>query len=193
MTELYQFLTGDSSVTAIEEHVTQKLKFMLDSQDPEVVYDLHDVNPGRVPKFDQFWGEVAALINEKSLAAVDARRHGTVCHLAFAFSVRDLREQVIQRNPSLEAPSVEWIRTQFWPRNPFHASALKHTGRLQIKFMVQSCQLHADHPDAHYCAAILKYMKQFAIMFRDHTTMVSLDNKHNIKVGEPNFPVAAVD
>lgn len=59
--------------------------------------------------------------------------------------------------------------------------------------MVQSHQLHADHPDAHYCAAILKYMKQFAIMFRDHTTLVSLDDKHNIKVGEPNFPVAAMD
>ena len=30
-------------------------------------------------------------------------------------------------------------------------------------------------------------------MFRDYTTMVSLDDKHNIKIGEPNFPVAAVD
>ena len=30
-------------------------------------------------------------------------------------------------------------------------------------------------------------------MFRDHLTMVCLDDKHNIKIGEPGFPVAAVD
>ena len=49
---------------------------------------------------------------------------------------------------------------------------------------------NAEHPDAHYCAAIFKYMKQFAIMFRDYTTMVSVDDK---KIGESNFPVASVD
>ena len=193
MMELYQFLTGDVSVTTIEEHVKQKLKFMLDSQDPEVVYDLRDINPGRPEMYKPFWDEVKALINEKSLAAVDSRRHGTTCHMAFAFSVRDLRDQVVKRSPSLDVPSLEWIRAQFWPRNPFHSSSSSHTGRLEIKFMVQSRQLHADHPDSHYRAAILKYMKQFAIMFRDYTTMVSLDDKHNIKIGEPNFPVAAVD
>ena len=46
---------------------------------------------------------------------------------------------------------------------------------------------NADHPDAHYCPAIFK---QFAIMFRDYTTMVSVDDK---KIGESNFPVASVD
>ena len=163
MVELYQFLTGDSSMTATDEQVSKKLKFMLDSQDPEVVYDLRDINHGRPQKFEQFWDEVAALINKMSLAAVDAQRHRTVCHFAFAFSVRDLRDQVLQRNPSLEASSLEWIRTQSWPRNPFYSSASKHTAKLRIKFMVQTRQLHVDHPDAHYWAAIFKYMKQFAI------------------------------
>ena len=82
---------------------------------------------------------------------------------------------------------------QFWPKNPFQKSAANHTGKLQIKFMDQSRQLHADHPDSHYCAAIFKYLKEFAINFREHTTLVCLDDKHNIKVGEPGFPVAAVD
>ena len=83
--ELYQILTGDSSTTSIEEHVQQKLKFMLDSQDPEVIYDLREINPGRREKYEEFWAEVRALINEKSLAAV---RYGTT-------SVRDLRDQVV--------------------------------------------------------------------------------------------------
>lgn len=33
--ELYWFCTGDVSTTSVEEHVQQKLKFVLDSQDPE--------------------------------------------------------------------------------------------------------------------------------------------------------------
>lgn len=129
----------------------------------------------------------------RALAAVDSRRHGTVCHFALAFSVKDLRDQVLAKNPNLEVPSLKWIRVQFWPKNPFRKTATQHTGRLQIKYMVQSRQLHADHIDSHYAAAIFKYMKQFAIMFHKHVTMVSLDDKHNIKVGEPGFPVAAVD
>ena len=124
---------------------------------------------------------------------MDSRRHGTVCHFALAYSVRDLRDQVLEKHPDLEVPSLEWIWAQFWPRNPFQKAAAKHTGRLELKHMVQSRQLHADHIDAHYAAAIFKYQKKFAVMFRDHLTMVCLDDKHNIKIGEPGFPVAAVD
>ena len=96
----------------------------------------------------------------------------------------------MHKNPGLEAPSLEWIHAQFWPKNPFHKSAANHTGKLQINFMVQSRQLHTDHPDSHYCAAIFKYLKEFAIAFHD---LVCLDDRHNIKVGEPGFPMAAID
>ena len=84
-----------------------------------------------------------SLINEKALAVVDSRRHGIVCHFALAFSIRDLRDQVLMKHPGIDIPSLEWIRAQFW--NPFQKSASKHTGRLQLKHMVQSGQLHADH------------------------------------------------
>ena len=163
MMEMYQFLTGDASTTNISEAVQQKLKFLLDSQDPEIIYDLRDVNPGRPQKYEPFWRGVEALINEKALAAVDSRRHGMVCHFALAFSVKDLRDQVVERNPDIEVPSIEWIRVQFWPRNPFQKAAARYTGRLQLKHMVQSQQLHADHIDGHYAAAIFKYLKKFAI------------------------------
>lgn len=113
MTELYQFLTNDSSSTSISDDVQQRIKFLLDTQDPEVVYDLRNVNPGRPQKFEPFWLAVEAFINEKALAAVDSRRHGTVCHFALAYSVRDLRDQVAERNPNIEVPSIEWIRVQF--------------------------------------------------------------------------------
>ena len=61
---------------------------------------------------------------------------------------------------------------------------------LELSLWYSHVSSNADHPDAHYCPAIFKYMKQFAIMFRDYTTMVSVDDK---KIGESNFPVASVD
>ena len=51
--------------------------------------------------------------------------------------------------------------------------------------MVQQRQWRYDHPDAHYAAACSYFMKN--LLF------VSLDNKHKIKVGEPNNPVAAAE
>ena len=155
--------------------------------------DLRSVNPGRPKKYAAFWDGVASLLNENALQAVDSRRHGTVCHLAVAFSVSDLCNQVVSRNPGIEVPSIEWIRLQFWPRNPFSFTSKKYTGRLNIKFMVQSRQVSSDHPDVHYCAAIFKYLREFAILFREHAAFVCQDDKHFVKVGEPGSPVAPVE
>ncbi len=63
---------------------TEVTQFLLDSQDSEVVYDKRDVNPGTPQMFEPFWLAVKSLINDKALAAVDCRRHGTVCHFALA-------------------------------------------------------------------------------------------------------------
>ena len=65
-----------------------------------------------------------------------------------------------------------------------------YTRQLGIKFMVQSRQLSFEHADSHYAAAIFKYLREFSILHREHT---SLDDKHVIKCGEPNHPVAAID
>ena len=59
--------------------------------------------------------------------------------------------------------------------------------------MVQSRQLSHDHPDKHYAAAVFKYLKEFAVKFREIASLVCQDDKHSMKVGEHGFPVAAVD
>lgn len=60
-------------------------------------------------------------------------------HFAQAISIRDLRQQVANLCPSnTEIPSEQWLRLQFWPRNPTYLSSLKYTGILDAKFMVQS-------------------------------------------------------
>ena len=137
LTDMYQFLTGDT-FTSISRDMQERLQFMLDSQDPDVVFDLRVNNPGRPETYDEFWQSVKELINEHALKAVDDRRHGLVCYMALTFSVNDLRNQVVAKHPGIKAPSVEWIRCQFWPRNPFRMSSASHTGRFDIKFMVQS-------------------------------------------------------
>ena len=138
LVDMYQFLTNDKSDTPISHDVRNRLHLMLDSQDPEVVFDLRDNNPGRPESYGDFWDAVKCLINEHALQAVDDHRHGLVTHLAFAFSVQDLRNQVLSKYPGINAPSIELIRCQFWPQNPFHKSSERYTGRFNIKFMVQS-------------------------------------------------------
>ncbi len=59
--------------------------------------------------------------------------------------------------------------------------------------MVQTRQLRASHPDTHYASALFRYEKEFAVKFRKITNLIFLDDKHRCKVGEPGFPVAAVE
>jgi len=54
--------------------------------------------------------------------------------------------------------------------------------------MVQKRQFRHKHVDAHYCAAISRYMREYALLVRDLAIFVSLDDKHRIKVGEPGYP-----
>ena len=59
--------------------------------------------------------------------------------------------------------------------------------------MVQKRQFRKTHDDEHYAAALYRYMREYAIKLKDHCTMVSIDDKHRMKVGEPGFPVAAAE
>ena len=118
-----------------------------------------------------------SLFFEEVTPAVDDRRHGEVLHMPIAISVRHLREiiseRLSQKFPDEEKaiPSEEWIRLQFWPRNPYGHSALRHIGQFNVKHAVQIRQLRHDHPDSKYCSIILKYSRQFACLYRDIVTL----------------------
>ena len=133
-------------------------------------------------------------MNDEIETAVDERRHGQWTHLAKAISVNDMLQQVSQRCLSgTPIPSKQWLRLQFWPKNPTAKTALQFTGKLDVKFMVQARQLRKWHEDAHYCAASFCYLKGFSIKFRSYCQLIFMDDKHRCKVGEPGVPVAAVD
>ena len=167
----YRSLTGDSSSAKdsseaeIDSRVLEVLS--MEPEDPQTVFDLREARSTKgTTKFEVFWEEAEKYINEDVGAAVDDRRHTTVTHLAKAISIRDFREQVRARVPDgTPIPSPEWLRMQFWPKSQKTKTALQHTGRLKIKYMVQQRQFRNTHPDEHYAAAIFRYLRQFAIKY----------------------------
>ena len=59
--------------------------------------------------------------------------------------------------------------------------------------MVQARQFRNDHEDSHYAAAVFRYQRELSVMFRQHSTFHCMDDKHRVKVEEPNYPVAAAE
>ena len=128
------------------------------------------------------------------MQAVDSRRHGLVCSMATAMSTPDFIRQVKEKMPPHSAvPSTSWVAYQFWPKNPFEKAAMQYTGRLDIKHMVQARVLNHDHVDSHYAAAVFRNLRELAIKLQPHCTLVCMNDKHGVKVGEPHYPIAAVD
>ena len=199
---IYKSLVGDCSAAAsvaesgIDDQVAEAL-FRLD--DPEFFYDLRRLNnnPGS-SKFNTFWEELGLYIEELT-PAVDDKRHSKIPHMPVAISLRHLLDIVKSRldqkysgdESKLQIPSLEWLRLQFWPRNPYSFSSLRHTGRLDLKFGVQVRQLRHDHVDSHYVSVVLRYLKEFCVQEREFASYLSIDDKAIIPVGEPGLPVSS--
>ena len=194
---MYRTLVGDSScpTNLASEEIHKRVQQFFETEDTDLVVDLR-VNNGRSDdKYEIFLNECQNGVE----TTVDDRRHDSatdagevVTHLATSMYARVMHEAVAGRlPPETPMPSVQLLRYQFWPRNACQSRT--RTGKLKVKYMVQARQLRLDHPDAHYASAIFRYQKEFACMFRDQVEFLSCDDKHTIKVGEPNFPVAAVD
>ena len=199
---IYKSLVGDCSAAAavaesgIDERVAEALLWL---DDPEFFYDLRKLNgnPGS-SKFNAFWEELGLYIEELT-PAVDDRRHSEIPHMPVAISLRHLldivRSRIEQKHPGdeskLQVPSLEWLRLQFWPRNPYSSSSLRHTGQLDLKFGVQVQQLRHDHVDSHYVSVVLRYLKEFCMQEREFATYLSIDDKAIIPIGEPGLPVSS--
>jgi len=140
------------------------------------------------------FGKRDAVLNEEIDTVVDDSRHSEVTHLASALSLRDIFETVSQRVPEgMPLPSLECLQLQFWPKTKHAKASLPYTGHLKLKFMIQQQQFRKEHPDKHYAAALFQYQREFSLKFFEHTAFVCLDDKHQIKIGEPGFPVAAAE
>ncbi|PKY33751.1 hypothetical protein RhiirB3_395051, partial [Rhizophagus irregularis] len=108
-------------------------------------------------------------------AVDDDRRQQEVLYMPIAISIRDLCEIIINR---LE------IRLQFWPTNLTAIRAMHYTGRFNIKYQIQARQLRKNYPNAHYCACLFRYLREFSILYRDYVCFIAADDKHKIQIGE---------
>ena len=191
---IYRELTNDASNsrTSEEGDIDERVKEVLASEDLDVIVDLREMNEGRVAKYGVFWEKCAEYIAE--CTAVPERRHGEVCFMAKAISVRDLINQVSKRCPlGAPIPSESWVRLNFAPRNPRAKVAQLYRGQLQVKHAIQKRLFRKSHPDEHYCAALFRYQCELAVKYRDLSLFICIDDKHRIKIGEPGYPVAAVE
>ena len=204
--EAYRRLTGDCSAarTVDEEGVDKRVYEFLQMEDPDLIFDLRVDNKGQPEKYELFLEECKKYIESSVDTAPDERRFDTVdttsnkttviTHLATALSVRALHEQVQKRLPDgTPIPSIQWLRIQFWPQRSTAATSKYFTGKIKLKFMIQSRQFRCFHVDAHYASALFRYQKEFSIRFREFTSFFCMDDKHSCKVGEPSCPVAAVE
>ena len=195
---MYKSLVHDSSAasSAVEQKIDDRVaEAVLELQDSEIIIDLRRLNGKVQSSFDEFRNELQRYLDEIT-TPVNERRHGDTMYLPIAISVRDLRDIVIERlvkqfpNDSVPTPLEEWLRLQFWPRNPYASNAIRYTGRFQVKFAVQAHQMRKSHPDARYVAVILQYVKHFAVAFKQHTLLLSVDDKAIVPVGEPGDPIS---
>ena len=199
--EAYRELTSDHSApnTLSAEKVDERIRHLFDNEDSDLVGDLRVMESGRPEQYSDFLTRCQEFVKAKVETVVDDWRHDQVdedgqaiTHLAMAMSARDLHEQVAKECPEGTAiPSVQWLRLQFWP-NRASAAAHKKTSRIKVNFMVAR-QFRKEHIACYYASAIFLYQMEFCVKFREITTFVCEDDKHTVKVGEPDYPVAAVN
>ncbi|XP_038063361.1 uncharacterized protein LOC119734068 [Patiria miniata] len=191
--DMFRFIKEDASAsetsnqTAIDQRV---LRFIADSDEPDLFYDLRSMNGNASStKFDVFWEELSKFLDE--VCVVDDRRHDTQLYMPFAVSVADLRRQIMERLPAdANIPSTSWMRFQFWPSNPHSNAAVRYTGRFNVKYAVQQRLLRQEHPDSKYAGFNFKLLKEFAVKWKDHAVFLCLDDKAVVPVGEPHAPVS---
>ena len=196
---LYRTLLEDQSSASCsaESEVNEPVAWaLIEMSDTDIILDLRKTNgSAKSTKFEKFWEEMQSYFDETTLA-VDERRHSEVLHMPFAISLHHLRELITTRLnekfPEITppVPSLEWIRLQFLPANPYTERALRYTGQFKVKFGIQVRQPRKSHPDCHYVSALLQYARHFAVRFCDYVNFVSVNDKAIVPMGEPDCPVS---
>ncbi len=154
---MYKLATGDDSaaINRSTAEVDERMWYSIIMGDPEIIVDLRYFNE-RKEIYQVFWEQLGLYLDNR--VAPNERRHGEIGYSAIAMSVRDLVAEVKKTcPPDTSIPSENWVRFQFWPKNPFAKIALQYTGRFAVKYKVQVRQLRQSHPDAHYAGTISTY------------------------------------
>lgn len=180
---IYTTLTNDASADQNKE-IDERVRLTVLGLDLDLVVDLRHLNKGRPG--DTFEAFFSALETEvEDLVAADERRHN-IEHISKFISVRDLIEQVSSKLPEgIPIPSESTVLFAFVRKNAHVNVAKLYKGRIPLRLKVQTRQLRTSHQDEHYCAAMFKYSKQYAIKVHDDCTFVCINDKSKVDFGEP--------
>jgi hypothetical protein len=78
--------------------------------DPDLLTDFHEINEGKLPKFDIFWKYTLKYLEgtaQEFILTVDERRHDLFQHLAAAISTWNFQNQVLKIcPPNISIPSI---------------------------------------------------------------------------------------
>eukprot|EP00117_Sycon_ciliatum_P050684 scpid23387/ scgid35748/ len=187
---LYTCLSGDASTpeTAVERDTEERMRLVVLGELPELAADLRHLSSGRPGGYDVFLAAAQDIIRD--CTAEDKRRHG-VAHMSHFLSQRDLHKQASDKCPEgTPIPSVAWLALQFHPKSSQASSALKYTGKLNVRYCIQSRQLRAAHEDDHYCLSLFKLQRAMAVELAEFSHFVCLDDKAKIPIGEPDAPMS---
>ena len=172
---MYYALTKDSSAprTTAEREIDERVQEALLAEDIDIIIDLRHLNSSSEDNFSLFWAKCSEYLT--TCTTVHERRHDTVSFMAKAISVQDLIEQVSKMCPEgTPIPSESWVRFNFFPRNPHTVTAKRYRKQLQAKHVIQKRQFRKTHMDAHYCAALFRYMREYAVKLRSVALFVCL-------------------
>ena len=118
-----------------------------------------------------------------------------MANMALALSYADLYRTCVDiassKDSDIQIPTYQWFLLQFWSTSKSQSRIL-HTGRLNVRRMVQSRVFRKDNPDMHYTNAIYSFLKERAQFNSCCCAMVGADAKCKVSLGEPGISTAAV-
>ena len=182
---IYTTLTNDATGDQNPD-IDGRIRLSVLGSAPNLVVDLRHLNKVRSgDTFKTFFEQLEKEVED--VTAADERRHN-IEHVSKYLSVRDLIDEVSKKLPNgTPIPSEATVLLAFVPKN-CHANVAKlYTGRINLRFKVQTRQLRSNHQDDHYCSALFKYLKEYAIKNIAECTMVCMDDKSKVDFGEPGM------
>lgn len=141
---------------------------------------------------DTFTSFFEAFITKvETITAAEERRHN-VCHISEYISISDLIRDVSKDLPdNTLIPCISTVLFSLVPKYSYCKSSKWYTSKVPLQFKIQTCQLQSSHVDEHYCCAIFKYMRQYAMEFKDLVTFLCVDDKSKVDFGEPGQAVSS--
>lgn len=109
----------------------------------------------------------------------------TICQTCFTLSVEDMILQTRVR--CLEGT---YIQSKALVHSKKSHAGLNFTSRILVRYKIQKRQMRMSLPDDHYCRALWKYMRAFAIKFTDTSVLFCCDDKVKIPFGEPDVLIS---